>query len=184
MAGLGPVGDVGCGPGQVAAHLAGLGLTVEGVDLSPGMVAQARRLHPGLTFREGSMLDLDVADGAWGGIVALYSLIHVPPDQVPRALAEFARVLRPGGWLLVAFHVGSELRHLDEWWGEPVSLDFHFFEPAALEQQLAAAGLPVQARVEREPYPAVEGPTRRGYLLARADHSPETVGYPRTSPRM
>lgn len=115
------------------------------------------------------MLDLDVVDGAWGGIVALYSLIHVAPDQVPRALAEFARVLRPGGWLLVAFHVGSEVRHLDEWWGEPVSLDFHFFEPSALEKQLTAAGLPVQARLEREPYPAVEGSTRRGYLLARAD---------------
>jgi SAM-dependent methyltransferase len=165
--GLGRVGDVGCGPGHITGHLAGLGLDVEGVDLSAGMVTQARGLHPGLEFREGSMLNLDVAEGAWGGIVAFYSLIHLPAEDVPRALREFHRVLRAGGWLLLSFHVGSETRHLDEWWGHPVSLDFHFFEPADLERELRAAGLTVQARLEREPYTAVEAPTRRGYLLAR-----------------
>lgn len=167
VGGGGTVGDVGCGPGQIAAHLTALGLAVEGVDLSAGMVAQARALHPRLRFRQGSMLDLGVDDGAWAGVVAFYSLIHLPSEDLPRALAEFSRVLRPGGLLLTSFHVGTEVRHLDEWWGEPVSLDFHFFETAAMERELNAAGLGVEARLEREPYTAVEVPTRRGYVLAR-----------------
>src|SRR5581483_1441022 len=126
--GQGPVGDVGCGPGQVARYLAERGLTPVGIDLSAEMVAQARRHHPGIDFHQGSMLDLEVADGAWAGLVALYSIIHLEPRLVPRACAEFHRVLRPGGHVLVSFHLGQERRHLDEWWGHAVDLDFLFFE--------------------------------------------------------
>lgn len=164
---LGPVGDVGCGTGQIAAHLAGLGLRVEGVDLSDGMIAQARKRYPGLRFRQGSMLDLDVGDATWGGLVAFYSIIHLEPDELPRALAEFRRVLRPGGLALLSFHVGTEVRHVETMLGEPVSLDFHFLEPPAVEAHLRATGLTVEARLEREPYVAVEVSTRRAYLLAR-----------------
>lgn len=165
--GLGPVADVGCGPGQIARYLHRLGLPVLGIDLSPQMVALARRLHPEMTFEQGTMLALAAADAAWGGIVAFYSIIHLPPDAVPAALREFHRVLRPGGLLLLAFHAGRERVHLDEWWGHPVALDFHYFEPAAVEGQLQAAGYVVEARIERQPYEAVEHPSRRAYLLAR-----------------
>lgn len=166
--GRGPVADIGCGPGHVAGHLRHLGLPVLGIDLSPAMVARARRLVPGVDFREGDMCALGVADGVWGGIVAFYSVIHLPSEAVPRALREFRRALRPGGHLLLAFHVGDETRHLDEWWGERVDLDFHFFRTATLEGQLVAAGFAVVARVEREPYAPFEVATRRGYLLARS----------------
>lgn len=165
--GLGPVADVGCGPGQIARYLHDLGLPVLGIDLSPQMVALAQRLHPELTFAQGTMLALDAADAAWGGIVAFYSVIHLPPDAVPDSLREFHRVLRPGGLLLLAFHAGREHVHLDEWWGHPVALDFHFFEPAAVEDQLQSTGFTVEARIERQPYVAVEHPSRRAYLLAR-----------------
>jgi SAM-dependent methyltransferase len=165
--GAGPVADVGCGPGHVAAYLAGLGVPVVGIDLAPAMVAAARRRHPGLAFRVGSMLALDAADGAWGGIVAFYSLIHLPAGAVPRALSEFRRTLRPGGRLLLAYHVGEETRHLDEWWGRAVDLDFHFFATDEVTRWLEAAGFVVEARVEREPYAPAEVATRRGYLLAR-----------------
>jgi SAM-dependent methyltransferase len=165
--GRGPVADVGCGPGHVARYLHDRGLPVVGLDLAPAMVAAARRLYPGLPFRVGSLLALPVEDGAWGGIVAFYSLIHLPPRAVPRALAEFHRALRPGGRLLLAFHVGDETRHLDEWWGRPVDLDFHFFAPDDLARRLAEAGFAVGARLEREPHTPAEVATRRGYLLAR-----------------
>ena len=165
--GHGPVADVGCGPGHVARFLHGCGLLVVGIDLSPVMVAAARRLHPDLTFRVGSMLALEVGDGAWGGLVAFYSVIHLPPGAVPRAFAEFHRVLRSGGRLLLAYHVGDEIRHLAEWWGHTVDLDFHFFATADVVRWLEAAGFVVEARVEREPYSPPEVATRRGYLLAR-----------------
>lgn len=174
--GAGPVGDVGCGPGQIARALHERGLPVVGIDLSPEMVALARRLNPALDFRQGTMLALEVDDAAWGGIAAFYSIIHLPPDDLPRALREFARVLRPGGLLLLAFHVGRGTVHLDEWWGHPVALDFHFVEPAALEDQLGAAGFAVEARVERQPYAVVEHPSRRGYLLARKPEVPSDGG--------
>jgi SAM-dependent methyltransferase len=122
-AGVGPVADLGCGPGRVTAHLHSLGLTAFGVDLSPAMVAVARRAHPGLRFDEGSMTALDLTDGVLGGIVAWYSINHTPPDRLPVVFAEFHRVLGPGGHLLLAFQVGDERVHLEQAYGHPVSLD-------------------------------------------------------------
>jgi SAM-dependent methyltransferase len=165
--GAGRVADIGCGPGHVAGYLAGLGVPVVGIDLAPAMVTAARRLHPGLAFRVGSMLALGAADATWCGIVAFYSVVHLPAGAVPRALAEFHRALRPGGRLLLAYHLGDETRHLAEWWGRAVDLDFHFFATDDMVRWLEAAGFAVEARVEREPYAPAEVATRRGYLLAR-----------------
>src|SRR5262249_44846566 len=130
--GLGPACDLGCGPGQVARYLHERGVEVTGVDLSPGMVEQALRLNPGIEFREGDLTALDVADGAWGGVAAFYSIIHAPRAEVTAALRELRRVLRPGGVLLLAFHVGDEVLRVDELWGERVSVDFVFFRSAEM----------------------------------------------------
>ena len=172
MAGLlGPVCDLGCGPGHVARYLHERwherGLEVLGIDLSTAMIEEARRLNPGLRFEQGTMLALDLADEQLGGIAAFYSIVNVPPDQQPQAFAEIWRVLRPGGLLLVAFHVGDEVVHLEEWWDTPVSVDFFFFDPAEIEGRLVEAGFVVEERHVREPYPDVEHPSRRAYLLAR-----------------
>lgn len=165
--GVGPVVDVGCGPGHVTRYLAERGVDVGGIDLSPAMIGQARTLHPELTFRVGDLTALDVPDGAWAGAVAYYSLIHLPRPAVDPALGELARVIRSGGWLFVAFHVGDETRHMEEWWGRPVRLDFVFFAVDELVASLRAAGFVVEQATEREPYPDVEAPTRRGYITAR-----------------
>jgi SAM-dependent methyltransferase len=164
--GVGPVCDLGCGPGQVARYLHDRGVDVLGVDLSPGMVAQAQRLNPGISFQTGNMLALDVPDASWAGIAAFYSIIHIPRADLPRALGELHRVLRPGGVLLLAFHIGQDAVHLDEWWGEPVSLDFFFFEPEEIAGHLRGAGFVVEEQIERAPYPDVEHQSRRAYILA------------------
>jgi SAM-dependent methyltransferase len=164
-AGAGPVADVGCGPGHVTAHLHSLGLTAFGVDLSPAMVALARQAHPGLRFDEGSMTALDLADGALGGIVALYSTIHLPPQQLPEAFAEFRRVLAPGGHLLIAFQAGDECLHLTEAFGRPVSIDAYHRSPDHVAGLLSQAGLIVTARLLREPEQAEKD--QRAYLMAR-----------------
>lgn len=166
--GAGPVVDVGCGPGHVAHYLAARGVEVSGVDLSPGMVEQARELHPDVPFRVGDVTALDEADGAWAGAVAYYSLIHLPRPTVTAALRELARVLRDGAPLLAAFHVGDEIRHMDEWWGEPVRLDFVFFGVDEMAGYLRDAGFVIEETTEREPYPDVEAPTRRAYITATA----------------
>jgi len=110
---LGPVCVLGCGPGHVALYLHDRGVQVIGFDLSAEMVDQARRLNTGIEFWQGNMLSLDIEDGALGGIAAFYSIIHVPRPEIAVALAEMKRVLRPGGLLLLAFHVGDETMHLE-----------------------------------------------------------------------
>lgn len=162
-AGLGLVADIGCGPGQVARYLHARGAQVVGIDLSPEMVAVAQRLSPAIRFQQGDLLALNVADGALGAIAAFYSIIHVPPEA---AFRSFARVLRAGGLLLVAFHVGEERVYRDEWWEHPVSLDFQFYQRAHLIALLETTGFRVEMQLERAPYPA-EHPSQRGYLLAR-----------------
>ena len=162
----GPVVDVGCGPGYVTAHLASLGLDVRGIDLSPGMVAQAQRAYPSLPFSVGSMLELDLADGSLAGLVAYYSIVNIPRPELPTVFAEFARVLVPGGVLLMVFQVGDEVRHGTEWLGHPVDLHVYRNQPDAVARLLAEAGLAVRMTMVRQPdADGVEvGP--RAYLVA------------------
>ncbi|MGC1214423.1 MAG: methyltransferase domain-containing protein [Micromonospora sp.] len=160
------VADLGCGPGHVTAWLAERGVRAVGVDLSPEMVAVARREHPEAEFREGDLLSLPAADGEFAAAVALYSVIHLRPVELGPAFAEMRRVLRPGAPLLVAVHLGTEVRHLDEWWGHQVDVDFHFFAAETLLNALTDAGFTVEAKLERVSYPH-EVETRRLYVLAR-----------------
>ena len=167
LRGQGVACDLGCGPGHVARYMAERGLDVIGVDLSPGMVARAAALNPGIPFHVGDMLALNVPDGAWAGIIAFYSVIHIPREQVATALREMRRVLMPGGLLLLAFHIGHETLHVEEMWEQAVALDFTFFEPAEMAGYLEQAGFIVEDVIEREPYgPDVEHQSRRAYILA------------------
>ncbi len=166
MRGAGPVLDVGCGPGHVARYLHGRGVEVAGVDLSPGMVREATRLNPGVSFRTGDMTALDLPDGSLAGVVAFYSVINLPRDEVVAALREFRRVLRRGGQLFLAYHVGADTVRLDTWWERPVRVDFCFFEVPEMAGYLAAAGFAAGETIVREPYAGVEHPSRRAYVLA------------------
>ena len=162
----GRVADVGCGTGRITAWLADRGLDVFGVDLSPGMLAVARRDYPHLSFSIGDMTDLQIPDRSLAGLVAFYSIIHIPPARLPEVFAGFGRVLAPGGHLLIVFQAGDDVRHITEAYGHSFDLHFHrrtCDEVAALAE---SAGLVVSARLEREPVPEVEV-TPQGYVLAR-----------------
>jgi SAM-dependent methyltransferase len=161
----GPVADVGCGTGRLTAHLHGLGVDVFGVDLSPGMLAVARQEHPGLRFEVGSMLALELADGSVAGLLAYYSTIHIPDDRLADVFAQFARVLVPGGHLLVAFQAGDGVLHMTEGLGHRFELDFHRRRPDHIAELLADVGLPMRAQVVREPEEGER--TAQAYLVAR-----------------
>lgn len=167
VAGGGPVADLGCGTGRVTAHLSSLGLSTFGMDLSPRMVTVARREHPELRFEVGSMTSLELPDGELGGIVAWYSIVHIPQEQLSAVFAEFHRVLAPGGHLLLAFQVGDQPRHLAEAFGQTVSLTFHRRQPDHVAELLSRAGLSVHARLLREPDDELGAQVQQAYLLAR-----------------
>jgi SAM-dependent methyltransferase len=167
QAGGGRILDLGCGPGHVARYLADRGAIVEGVDLSPAMIDEARASQPGLAFQVGDMFALPHAAGSLAGVVAFYAIVHTPTDELVAPLRELHRVLAPGGRALVAFHVGTEQVHVDELFGCATSLDFVFHRPEAVIGALTDAGLTLEARLDRAPYPDAEHPSQRTYLLAR-----------------
>jgi hypothetical protein len=109
-------------------------------------------------------MELDVPDGALAGVVAWYSIIHTPPELLPTVFDEFARVLGPGGQVLLAFQVGDELRHIAQGYGHTVSLDAYRLPPDRVSELLARSGLFVHARLVREPDGRESVP--QAYLLA------------------
>ena len=173
----GHVVELGAGPGHVAAYLQQRGVDISALDLSEQMVEEARRLFPRLQAVVGDMLDLPYVNGSLAGVVAFYSIIHFDDTQLERAFEEMARVLRAGGYAALAFHVGDETVHREQWWDMPVVLDARFL-PVVLDARflpldlvsklLEKAGLEVKSVEEREPYaPDVEYQSHRAYIVAR-----------------
>ena len=157
-AGGGPVADVGCGPGYVSGYLHDAGVDAFGIDLSPEMIAIARREYPDLRFEVGTMTDLDLADDSVAGIVAFWSVIHVPDHAMPGVFEQFRRVLRPQGLLLVGFHVGDETRHTSEGYtGRPINVDTHHRQPSKIMGWLRDAGFTTEAQLVIGPDEDVPG---------------------------
>lgn len=161
--------DAGCGAGRMSAYLAARGCLVEGVDLSPGMVATARRVHPGLRFEVGSLAELPCPDGEFAGVMLWYSIIHTPPSGVASIVAEVSRVLRPGGYVLVATQAGEGVRDVAPSYrklGFEVVLERHLYAADTVAAHLAAVGLEEVRRLER---PARDGERDdQAVVLARA----------------
>jgi ubiquinone/menaquinone biosynthesis C-methylase UbiE len=131
--------DMGRGPGHVARYLRNAGANVFGVDLSPRMVEQARRLSPDISFREGDMLALDLEDETLAEIAAFYAIVNFPKDSLPIVFREMARILKPGGLLTLAFHTSDQILHEEELWGRPISMDFFLFPVLTIRSCLEAA---------------------------------------------
>jgi SAM-dependent methyltransferase len=171
VADQGHVVELGAGPGHVSAYLAARGVDISALDLSSAMVDEAKRLFPGLQAVVGDMLDLPYVNGSLAGVVAFYSIIHFSDEQLEQAFNEMTRVLKTGGYVALAFHVGDETVHREQWWDMPVVLDSRFLPVDLVTRLLGKAGLEVISSEEREPYaPEVEYQSRRAYIVAREPH--------------
>ncbi|HVH69954.1 MAG TPA: methyltransferase domain-containing protein [Candidatus Dormibacteraeota bacterium] len=167
LKGAGRVCELGCGPGHVARYSHDRVVDIFGIDLSPGMLEQARKLNAAIEFQQGNMLALDVENGAWAAIVAFYSIVHIPKADILQAFREMFRALKPGGLLFLAFHIGVEVLHEEDCWGHQVSLDVVFYSRKEVEHYLRLAGFAIEDSLERNPYaPEVEYQSRRAYIRA------------------
>lgn len=156
--GGGLVADVGCGPGYVTHYLHQLGVDAFGIDLSPAMIAIARADYPALRFEVGTMTNLDLPDDSVTGVLAFWSVIHVPDHAVPGVFAQFRRVMRPGGPLLVGFHVGEETHHTSEGYtGRSINVDSHHRPPDKVAHWLRGAGFAIEAQLLMRPDDDVPG---------------------------
>lgn len=167
----GVVADLGAGPGQIGAYVAGRRRAVLAIDLSPHMCAIARRT--GLAAAAGDMAALPLRDEALAAITCFYAVIHLDAAARAQAYAEFARVLRPNGHALIAFHtedagnaMGQSLV-LHELMGSDVELTFHYLDPDDEIRQLRSAGFTFVARLDRAPRDGLEHASQRSYLLVR-----------------
>ncbi|MCY7395718.1 MAG: DUF480 domain-containing protein [Nocardioides sp.] len=169
LAGGAPVVEVGCGPGHVTAHLAARGAAATGIDLSPGMVAEARRRFPAGHYEVGDLRRLmrPVDADGWGAVLGWYSLIHLAAAEVPAALEALLRPLRTDGWLVLALHAGAQVRHLDTWFEREVCLDMVLHEPADVVAWVAATGLIDVEWFHRGPLAHRGETSQRLYVLAR-----------------
>jgi SAM-dependent methyltransferase len=157
--------DVGCGPGHVGRYLAGLGLEVTGIDLSPAMIALAQKLNPEIGFPTADMRAFPSDTASAAGIVAFYSVIHIPRPDVPQVLAEFHRVLAPNGRLLLAVHGGTGTIHQDEFLGHLVPFEATLFSIEEIASLVGQAGFHVDTAKQRGPYD-FEHQTPRLYVAA------------------
>lgn len=165
----GPVADVGTGTGHVAAYLAARGATVVGVDVSPGMIAEAHLRHPGVAFEVGDLRRLlrPRTAAGWSAITAWYALVHLTESELPGAIAALASTLVRGGTLALAVHTGPETRHVTELVGHVVDVDFVLHDPDAVLAAVTAGGLEVAEWYVRSPNAALESDTARLYVLGR-----------------
>ncbi len=161
----GRVCDFGCGPGHISRYLKARGVDIFGVDISSRMVEVASHLKPDLSFRQGDMLALDLPDHSLSGIIAFYSLIHLPRKSVARTLQEIHRVICPDGLLLISFHGGEGEIHTDEFLGLPISMDATLFQPEEMAGYVRQAGFSLADIAIRQPY-EFEYQSTRIYITA------------------
>ena len=167
--GKGQVCDIGCGPGHIAGYMAEKGVNSFGIDLSAGMINEAKQHFPALNFYVADMLELPVMDKQLAGICAFYSVIHLDSTEIPRALKEFRRVILPEGYLLLAFHIGKQevIRANRKTTQKEYFADVVFHDYETIIREFEENEFELKEALIRYPYREVEYPSRRAYILAR-----------------
>ncbi|WP_433124884.1 class I SAM-dependent methyltransferase [Micromonospora sp. CA-240977] len=157
----GTVLDLGCGPGHLTGHLRSLGVDARGIDLVPEFITHARATHPGVEFHLGSFENLDVAAGSVDGILAWYSLIHLPPPEFDGVLGEFRRAVAPGGRLVLGFFDADEVGPFDH-----KVVTAYRWPPDEVSERLSRAGF---REVDRHQRPSEGGHRPHAAIAAVAE---------------
>jgi SAM-dependent methyltransferase len=168
--------DAGCGPcGHVTRILADHGLRVVGIDLSPRCIELARREQPGPEFRVMDLARMDFADGRFDGLVAYYAFHYQPKATLTAVFRELARVVRPGGRILVVAKEGDGEGWIDDPLGSSQTVFWSSFRQAELESLLAENRFTELQCALRAPLPG-EAQVRRIYLTGVRCAAGEPIG--------
>ncbi|MEE4660076.1 MAG: class I SAM-dependent methyltransferase [Halieaceae bacterium] len=168
LAGGGRCLDLGCGPGHLTAYLTQHGVETEGLDISRGMIKQARKRYPGLTFTQGDLWKMKYPDNCFAAVVAKDLLQHVPADSLQDFFLEVRRIIEPNGALLIGFEGGIGAERPDTWLGHPVKLTFCFHRLVNVLVQMQQAGFQQVGTYRRQPYPGIERDQARIWILAES----------------
>lgn len=160
--------DFGCGPGQTTKFLFDSGIkSIIGTDISPAMISKAKQINPHINFEVADILHLQYKDGSFSSAIAFYAIVHFTLDELKTAFKEIDRILKSGGQFLFSFHIGSEIKHVDNFLDKNVSLDFYFFETGKILPLLEESGFSVIDAIERFPYKDLEYPSKRAYIWVK-----------------
>lgn len=162
--------DFGCGPGHTTKFLFDCGMKdIVGIDISPGMINAAEKIFPDLRFETGDLLALSYNTGHFASAIAFYSIVNFDYSQVETAFNEVNRVLKKNSQFLFSFHVGEQIVHFDKANDIDVDIDMYFFKTELILELLHKSNFRVIDAIERLPYPDVEYPTKRGYVLTEKE---------------
>lgn len=135
--------DLGCGPGYDGQRLADVGFHVVGLDLSMAMLRAGRTRGVAIPVARGDMRRLPLPDGAFDAIWLNASLLHLPRAEAPTAVAECARVLRPGALLHIAVKAGEGEERTSISYGHPRRRFFTYWQAPALDDLLTKTNLEI-----------------------------------------
>jgi len=145
--------DAGCGPcGHIAAYLVNKGVNIIGVDISDRSVEIAKSLHPEINFEVGDFSAMRFADNYFDGIISYYSIIDTPKKYIKEVLGEFNRVLKKGGYFLIAVKEGETEGFQNELLGIETEIYFSLFSEREIEVYLSESGFEIIMLEVREPY--------------------------------
>lgn len=135
--------DAGCGPGRDAEYMHEDGVDVTGIDISEGMVEEAKKRVPKITFKVMDMRSLTFKDATFDGIWAMASLFNIPKEEIPHVLKEFKRVLKKDGLVFIAVKEGEgeKIIKKPKYNHEPIYMVF--FNQQELEEFLTDAGFEI-----------------------------------------
>ncbi|GAA1405651.1 hypothetical protein AUR04nite_15810 [Glutamicibacter uratoxydans] len=134
----GPIVDAGSGPGHWTDYLRRSGADIQGLDAVPAFIASARSRFPDSRFSVGNLSRMPFAAKSLGGVLAWYSIIHIHPANCGGILAEFARVLKSNGALLIGAFQGPQSHEFDH-----AVLPAFYWSESALCAALEGAGFMV-----------------------------------------
>jgi RimJ/RimL family protein N-acetyltransferase len=111
----GPTADIGCGSGRDTAWLCAHGFAATGFDGAQGLLQEARKRHPGVSFLNAMLPDLmDIADSSFANILCETVIMHLPAPAIPIAVRRMANILMPGGTLYLSWRVTDNAHRRDE----------------------------------------------------------------------